>query len=72
VDRLSRWAGCQPVVTDGSCDAPYFPAEVLYYGGAPNSVAGLVQINAKLPLDVPPGDAVPLYFGIDSNSSVEQ
>jgi hypothetical protein len=29
-------------------------------------------INAQLPLDVPPGDAVPLYLGLDPNSSVEQ
>ncbi|HEY7335907.1 MAG TPA: hypothetical protein VH639_13555 [Bryobacteraceae bacterium] len=60
--------------SDGSCDySPSFLAEVLYYGGVANSVPGLVQINAKLPLDVPPGDAVPLYFLTDPNSStVEQ
>jgi uncharacterized protein (TIGR03437 family) len=56
----------------GGCCEPYFPANVLYYGGAPQSVPGLVQINAQLPPDVPPGDAVPLYFGLDPNSSVEQ
>jgi hypothetical protein len=56
----------------GSCDALYFPADVLYYGGVPQSVPGLVQINAQLPLDVPPGDAVPLYFGLDPDSSIEQ
>ncbi|HEY6342780.1 MAG TPA: hypothetical protein VIY49_14915 [Bryobacteraceae bacterium] len=60
------------LVSDGSCDAPYFPAEVLYYGGVSGSVPGLVQINAQLPMDVPTGDAVPVYFGLDPNSSVEQ
>jgi uncharacterized protein (TIGR03437 family) len=60
------------LVSDGSCDAPYFPAEVLYYGGAPQSVPGLIQINAQLPPDVPPGDAVALYFGLSPNSGVEQ
>jgi uncharacterized protein (TIGR03437 family) len=29
------------------------PAEVLYAGGAPGLVAGVVQINARVPADVP-------------------
>jgi uncharacterized protein (TIGR03437 family) len=52
--------------------APYFEAEVLYFGAAPRSVPGLVQINARLPLDVPVGDAVPLYFGLSPETAVEQ
>ena len=60
------------LTNDGSCDTPYFAAQVLYYGGAPRSVPGLVQINAQLPDDVPPGDAVPLYFGLSPDSGVEQ
>ncbi len=51
---------------------PYFAAEVLYYGGAPRSVPGLAQINARLPPDVPPGDAVALFFGVSSCTGVEQ
>jgi uncharacterized protein (TIGR03437 family) len=58
--------------SDGSCDAPYFAAQVTYYGGAPQSVPGLVQINAQLPQDAPVGDAVPLYLGLYPNSTVEQ
>jgi uncharacterized protein (TIGR03437 family) len=58
--------------SDGSCDAPYFEAQVMYYGGAPQSVPGLVQINAQLPFDVPVGDAVPLYLGLYPNATVEQ
>jgi uncharacterized protein (TIGR03437 family) len=53
-------------------DSPTFPAEVLYYGGSPRSLAGLIQINARLPRDVPPGNAVPLYVGTDSGQAVEQ
>lgn len=62
------------LTNDGSCDTPYFAAEVLYYGGAPRSVPGLVQINARLPVDVPAGDAVPLYFGFSANpdTGIEQ
>jgi hypothetical protein len=60
------------LITDGCCCQPYLPADVLYYGGVPQSVPGLVQINAQLPPDVPPGDAVPLYFGLDPDSSIEQ
>ncbi len=57
--------------SDGSCDIPYFSAQVLYYGGAPQSVPGLVQINAQLPPDVLVGDAVPLYVGLYPDSAVE-
>jgi uncharacterized protein (TIGR03437 family) len=73
-DSLSPFNGSAYIRLDGygCCCEPYFPANVLYYGGAPQSVPGLVQINAQLPLDVPPGDAVPLYFGLDPNSSIEQ
>jgi len=61
------------LISDGSDpDNPYFAAQVSYYGGAPRSVPGLVQINARLPEDVPPGDAVPLYFGLAPNLDVEQ
>jgi hypothetical protein len=35
-------------------------------------VPGFVQINAQLPPDAPPGNAVPLYFGLDPNLSIEQ
>jgi uncharacterized protein (TIGR03437 family) len=40
------------------------PAEVSYAGGAPTNVAGLTQINAKVPLDVTPGSAVPIVIQI--------
>ena len=34
------------------------PAEVLYAGGAPGLVAGVMQINARIPDDAPAGDGV--------------
>jgi len=61
------------LVSDGSDDeVPYFAAQVLYYGSAPRSVPGLVQINARLPDSVPPGDAVALYVGFLPASRIEQ
>jgi uncharacterized protein (TIGR03437 family) len=61
------------LTSDGSCeDFPGFPAEVLYYGGAPESVPGLVQINVRLPLDVPAGDTVPLFFSLFSGTTAEE
>jgi uncharacterized protein (TIGR03437 family) len=60
------------LISDGSEDAPYYAAQVLYFGGAPRSVPGLVQINAQLPDSVPPGDAVPLYVGFLPTLGVEQ
>ena len=35
-------------------------AEVLYAGGAPGLVAGLMQVNARIPADAAVGDKVPL------------
>jgi uncharacterized protein (TIGR03437 family) len=32
-------------------------AEVLYYGAAPYMVAGVIQINARAPMDIPAGNA---------------
>ncbi|HYM11385.1 MAG TPA: SBBP repeat-containing protein [Bryobacterales bacterium] len=37
-------------------------AETLYAGAAPTLVAGVLQVNARVPLDVPPGDAVPVWL----------
>ena len=34
------------------------PAEVLYYGAAPGAVAGLMQVNARIPADAPSGDVL--------------
>jgi uncharacterized protein (TIGR03437 family) len=60
------------LISDGSDETPSFSAQVLYYGGAPRSVPGLVQINAQLPDSVPPGDAVPLFVGVLGTLGVEQ
>lgn len=38
------------------------PARVLYAGGAPGLVAGLIQINVELASTTPRGDSVPVQF----------
>jgi uncharacterized protein (TIGR03437 family) len=43
----------------GNLDAP-----VLYAGGAPGLVAGLLQINARVPAGVTPGNAVPVQIRV--------
>jgi uncharacterized protein (TIGR03437 family) len=43
------------------------PAEVVFAGGAPRSVAGLVQINVRVPSWANTGAAVPIYFEIGSD-----
>jgi uncharacterized protein (TIGR03437 family) len=38
------------------------PSEVQYAGGAPGLVAGVLQINVKVPDDAPTGNSVPVYL----------
>ena len=37
-------------------------AEITYYGAAPTLVAGVLQVNARVPEDTPPGNAVPVWL----------
>ncbi len=72
---------------DGEFNATVFPtplqqvslqiggedAEILYAGAAPQEVSGVLQVNARVPADVTPGDAVPVVLsigGVDSRSDV--
>jgi uncharacterized protein (TIGR03437 family) len=48
-------------------------AEVLYKGAAPGNVAGLIQINAKIPANAPSGPSVPISVtigGVPSQAGV--
>jgi uncharacterized protein (TIGR03437 family) len=45
------------------------PATVLYAGGAPETVAGVLQINAQIPAAAPPGPAVPVTLKIGGQTS---
>jgi uncharacterized protein (TIGR03437 family) len=44
-------------------------ATVIYSGGAPGLVAGVVQINARVPDDVAPGTSVPVVIRIGEFNS---
>jgi uncharacterized protein (TIGR03437 family) len=44
-------------------------APVRYDGDAPGLVAGVIQVNASIPLDAPSGDAVPIELKVGSYSS---
>jgi uncharacterized protein (TIGR03437 family) len=46
-------------------------AQILYAGGAPGLVSGLLQVNARVPDDAPAGDAVPLTLRAGQASSPE-
>src|SRR5262249_34183681 len=39
-----------------------FPAEILYAGSAPGLVAGALQINVRIPRDLPQGGDVPVQL----------
>ena len=45
-----------------------FPAPVLYAGGAPSLVAGVMQVNATVPMEVPPGSPS-LYLVVGNTAS---
>jgi uncharacterized protein (TIGR03437 family) len=40
------------------------PAQVLYAGGAPGEVAGLMQINVQIPAGIQTGNAVPVVVSV--------
>ncbi len=44
-------------------------AKVLYAGGAPGMVSGVVQINAEVPAEIRPGDKVTVVVTVGSSSS---
>jgi uncharacterized protein (TIGR03437 family) len=44
-------------------------AEVLYAGGAPGLISGVLQVNAKLPDNVIPGDGVPVSLTVGGATS---
>jgi len=45
------------------------PAEIVYAGVAPNAVAGLLQVNVRVPATAPLGDAVPLVLTVGGSRS---
>jgi uncharacterized protein (TIGR03437 family) len=47
------------------------PAEIQYAGAAPHAVAGLLQVNFRVPADAPTGDAVPLVLMVGGARSPE-
>ncbi len=44
-------------------------AEIVYAGDAPNAVAGLIQVNFRVPANAPIGDAVPLVLAVGDSRS---
>jgi uncharacterized protein (TIGR03437 family) len=66
------------LATDAVLPAPVLPvtvtiggeaAEVLYKGAAPQLAAGLMQINARIPADVPRGSAAPVTIAVGGTPS---
>ena len=46
-----------------------FPATVLYAGAAPTQVAGMFQVNLRVPSEAPSGPAVPVVITVGAKSS---
>jgi len=47
------------------------PAEIVYAGAAPHAVAGLLQVNFRVPPHAPLGDAVPIVLKIGNSQSAD-
>lgn len=47
------------------------PAQILFASEAPLAVAGLLQVNFRVPLNAPVGDAVPLVLTVGARSSAD-
>jgi uncharacterized protein (TIGR03437 family) len=47
------------------------PAEIVYAGEAPHAVAGLLQVNFRVPALAPAGDAVPIVLTIGNSHSAD-
>jgi uncharacterized protein (TIGR03437 family) len=45
------------------------PANVNFAGGAPGSVAGVIQVNAQIPAGVTAGSAVPVVVAVGASNS---
>jgi uncharacterized protein (TIGR03437 family) len=54
-----------------SVDIGGLPATVVYGGAAPGNIPGLLQINATIPANVQPGNAVPVHVKIGDTTSVD-
>jgi uncharacterized protein (TIGR03437 family) len=44
-------------------------AEVTYAGAAPGEVAGMLQVNARIPADAPSGTVVPITITVGDATS---
>lgn len=58
--------------TDSDYEIPPKKGEVLYAGGSRGSIAGLLQINVRVPADAAPGSAAPLALVIGSEWVLRQ
>ncbi len=47
------------------------PAEIVFAGEAPHSIAGLLQVNFRVPANAPAGDAVPVILMVGSSRSLD-
>jgi uncharacterized protein (TIGR03437 family) len=58
--------GPAPTATAVSAMIGGVPTEVLYAGAAPSLVAGVVQINVRIPRGIPPNPVAPVSFWVGS------
>ncbi len=59
----------QPVAQPVTATIGGLDATVLYAGGVPGLVAGLLQVNVQIPTGVTPGGTVPITISLGGQSS---
>jgi uncharacterized protein (TIGR03437 family) len=57
------------LLQDVSVTIDGLPAEIMYSGGAPTLVSGVIQVNARVPAEARKGDDVPIGLTIGGQSS---
>jgi uncharacterized protein (TIGR03437 family) len=71
--------GADGAISQGTAQRPVLPvsvriggrdAEILYAGAAPGLIAGVLQVNCRIPADAPVGPAVEVVLGLADTSSL--
>ena len=62
-------SGLKKLVAAVSVTVGGLPADVRYAGSAPGMVAGIAQVNVRIPANAQSGSSVPIVISIEASST---